>query len=137
MDKKEIIKLLNEDITGEIEAILIYMRNSFVTENCPPSRKMEEVAKDEMRHTEWLAELIVDLGGVPSMEHKALNFGKEGAEGFLTRLVGLEEGAISQYKDHIKRIPDEEIKKKLQHILEEEEEHLKGFKEHLEKLKKG
>jgi len=95
------------------------------------------VAKDEMRHTEWLAELIVDLGGVPSMEHKALNFGKEGAEGFLTRLVGLEEGAIAQYKDHIKRIPDEEIKKKLQHILEEEEEHLKGFKEHLEKLKKG
>ena len=111
MDKKEIIRLLNEDITGEIEAILIYMRNSFVTENCPPSRKMEEVAKDEMRHTEWLAELIVDLGGTPSMEHKALSFGKEGAEGFLTRLVGLEEGAIAQYKDHIKRIPDEDIKR--------------------------
>lgn len=137
MKKEEIIKLLNEDITGEIEAILIYMRNSFVTENCPPSRKMEEVAKDEMRHTEWLAELIVDLGGVPSMEHMPLNFGREGAEGFLKRLIGLEEGAIAQYKDHISQIPNEEIKKKLRHILEEEEGHLKEFKEQLEKVIKA
>ena len=55
MKKSEIIKLLNKDLTGEIEAILIYMRDSFVTSQCKPSRTMEEIAKDEMRHAEKLA----------------------------------------------------------------------------------
>ena len=32
MKKSEIIHLLNEDLSGEIEAILTYMGNSFVTE---------------------------------------------------------------------------------------------------------
>ena len=31
MKKSQIIDLLNKDLTGEIEAILIYMRDSFVT----------------------------------------------------------------------------------------------------------
>ena len=82
MKKSEIIGLLNQDLTGEIEAILIYMRDSFVTPQCGPSRKMEEIARDEMRHSEILAEMIVDLGGTPSMLHKELDFGKGGRKAF-------------------------------------------------------
>ncbi len=131
MKKSEIIALLNQDLTGEIEAILIYMRNSFVTDQCRPSREMEEIAKDEMRHAEKLSELIVDLGGVPSMEHRELNFGKGGPKGYLRRLIELEKGAISMYREHIEIIPDEKIKKLLTHILHEEEEHLEEFREQL------
>lgn len=127
MKKSEIINLLNQDLTGEIEAILIYMRNSFVTSQCTPSRTMEEIAKDEMRHAEKLSELIVDLGGVPSMLHKELDFGKKGTKGYLSRLMALEKGAIAMYKDHIAVIPDMKIKKVLTHILHEEEEHLEEF----------
>jgi len=134
MKKSEIIKLLNEDITGEIEAILTYMRNSFVTAECEPSREMEEIALDEMRHVEWLAEMIVDLGGTPSMEHRALDFGRRGTKGYLRRLIALEKEAIATYRDHIARIDDGKIKKKLAHILHEEEEHLEEFQEQLEKL---
>lgn len=132
MTKTEIINLLNQDLTGEIEAILIYMRDSFVTESCLPSRTMEEIAKDEMRHAEKLAELIVDLGGTPSMEHKILDFGKKGVKGHLRRLISLEQGAIVMYKDHIAAIPDAQVKKTLTHILHEEEEHLEEFTELLE-----
>lgn len=135
MKKNEIINLLNQDLTGEIEAILIYMRNSFVTSQCDPSRKMEEIAKDEMRHAEILAELIVDLGGTPSMLHKELDFGKGGPKGFLRKIISLEQGAIAMYSDHIAAIPDEKIKKKLTHILHEEEEHLEEFTEQLRDLK--
>jgi len=131
MKKSEIISLLNQDLTGEIEAILIYMRDSFLTPQCGPSREMEEIAKDEMRHAEKLAEMIVDLGGVPSMEHRELNFGKGGPKGYLRRLIELEKGAISMYKDHIACIPDEKIKKLLTHILHEEEGHLEEFEEQL------
>ena len=133
--KSEIIDLLNQDLTGEIEAILVYMRDSFVTPQCDPSRKMEEIAKDEMRHAEILAEMIVDLGGTPSMLHKELDFGKGGTEGFLKKLISLEKGAIAMYCRHIASIPDDKIKKKLTHILHEEEEHLEEFAEQLRSLK--
>ena len=131
MKKADIISLLNQDLTGEIEAILIYMRNSFVTPQCRPSREMEEIAKDEMRHAEKISELIVDLGGVPSMEHRELNFGKGGPKGYLRRLIELEKGAIAMYKEHIEIIPDQKIKKLLTHILHEEEGHLEEFTEQL------
>lgn len=131
MKNKEIVALLNQDLTGEIEAILIYMRNSFVTSQCKPSRTMEEIAKDEMRHAEKLSEMIVDLGGVPSMLHKELDFGQIGAKGYLKKLVSLEKGAIAMYKEHIELIPDKKIKKLLTHILHEEEEHLEEFTEQL------
>ncbi len=129
MKKSEIIDLLNKDLTGEIEAVLIYMRDSFVTPQCMPSRTMEEIAKDEMRHTEKLAELIVDLGGIPSMQHRKLDFGKKGLKGYLKKLISLEKEAIAMYKEHISLIPDKKIKKTLTHILHEEEEHLEEFKE--------
>lgn len=129
MKKTEIIELLNKDLSGEIEAILIYMRDSFVTEDCKPSRSMEEIAKDEMRHAEKLAEIIVDLGGMPTMLHRELDFGKKGVKGYLKRLIALEEEAIAMYKEHIETIPDDEIKGVLTHILHEEEEHLKEFTE--------
>lgn len=131
MKKSDIIDLLNQDLTGELEAILIYMRNSFVTPQCRPSREMEEIARDEMRHAEKLSELIVDLGGVPSMEHRELNFGKGGPKGYLRRLIDLEKSAIAMYKEHIAAIPDEKIKKLLTHILHEEEGHLEEFIEQL------
>ncbi len=134
MKKSDIIDLLNQDLTGEIEAILVYMRNSFVTPQCEPSREMEEIAKDEMRHAEKLSELIVDLGGIPSMQHRELNFGKGGSKGYLKRLIALEQEAIAMYAGHIAVIPDEKIKKLLTHILHEEEEHLEEFTEQLEHL---
>jgi bacterioferritin len=136
MKKSQIIDLLNKDLTGEIEAILIYMRDSFVTPQCRPSREMEEIAKDEMRHSEKLSEMIVDLGGVPSMQHRELNFGKGGPKGFLKRLIELEKEAITLYTEHIAAIPDAKIKKLLTHILHEEEEHLEEFTKQLRELGK-
>lgn len=127
MKKNEIIGLLNQDLSGEIEAILTYMRNSFVTPECKPGRSMEEIARDEMKHADKLAEMIVDLGGIPAMVHRELDFGKKGLKGYLKRLIEMEEGAIAQYKGHIASIPDEAIKKALTHILHEEEDHYREF----------
>ena len=133
MKKKEIIALLNQDLSGEIEAIMTYMRNSFITGECKPSRTMEEIARDEMRHADKLAEMIVDLGGIPAMVYRELDFGRKGVKGSLSRIAALEKEAIATYKEHIKAIPDEEIKKTLTHILHEEQVHL----EDANKLLKG
>lgn len=127
MKKSEIVDLLNQDLSGEIEAILTYMRDSFVTSECRPGRSMEDIAKDEMRHAEKLAGMIIELGGVPAMIHRELNFGRNGVRGYLKRLISMEEEAIAMYKGHISVIPDEGIKRTLTHILHEEEDHYREF----------
>lgn len=137
MEVKEIIKLLNEDFVGEIEATLIYVRNSFVMKVCDPSRVTEAIGIDEMRHMNWLADLIVKRGGKPSMEHRELDFGGDDLKGMLEKQTALEKGAVERYKRHIEMIgdSDKEVVGVLKHILDEEKRHRKEFKERLEKLK--
>jgi len=136
LDREKIIELLNQDLSGEIEAILVYMRNATVAlpENCEAGHEMEEIAFDEMRHAEWLSDLIVKLGGKPSMTHRELDFGGSSAKDFVRRVVELEREAIAMYKEHIAAIDNEEVREKLQHILREEEWHLAEFEELLEEL---
>ena len=136
MKNEEVVRLLNEDITGEIDAILTYMRNAFVTEHILTMHEMEEIGKDEMRHVEWLSALVTDFGGVPTMVHHPLSFGGDTTEDFLKRAIALEKGAIAQYKDHIERIDHKEVVEVLKVILWEEENHLEEFEEILEKFEK-
>jgi len=135
MKSEEVVKLLNQDITGEIDAILTYMRNVFIIHQCPPSRKMEEIGKDEMRHVEWLAELVTDFGGIPTMEHRELQFGGKNTEDFLRRAIQLEKESIVQYRDHISHIDHKKVVEVLKVILWEEEKHLEAFEELLKDLK--
>lgn len=131
----EIIRLLNEDFVREIEATLIYVRNAFVMDQCDPSRVTEDIAIDEMRHMNWLAELIVKRGGKPSMEHKELDFGGEDLKSQLERQIALETEGIERYKQQIDAINDTEVVGVLKHILDEEKRHRKEFRMRLERIK--
>ncbi len=134
MDNEEIIRLLNEDFVAEIEATLIYVRNAFIMPQCDPSRVTEAIAIDEMRHMNWLADLIVKRGGKPSMEHTELDFGGDDLRGQLEKQAALETGAVERYKKHIEMIDDVEVTGVLKHILDEEKRHRKEFRMRLEKL---
>ncbi len=134
MEVEEIIRLLNEDYMKEIEATLIYVRNAFIMPRCDPSRVTEAIAIDEMRHMNWLAELIVKRGGKPSMEHQELDFGGDDLKGQLEKQKALETEAIDRYKKHIEMIDDAEVVGVLKHILDEEKRHRKEFRIRLEKL---
>ena len=134
MDTEEIIRLLNEDFVREIEATLIYVRNSFIMSRCDPSRVTEAIAVDEMRHMNWLADLIVKKGGQPSMEHRELSFGGDDLQSQLELQKDFETEAVERYKRHIALIDDPEIVGVLRHILDEEKRHRKEFRLRLEKL---
>ena len=134
MDKKEIIDFLNEDFRRELLATLVYTQNSFIMEECDPSRVTEAIAVDEMRHMWWLADLITKRGGKPTMEHEELDFGGEVLEGMLQRQIDLETGGIERYTHQIEIIDDEEVLGVLEHILAEEKRHRKEFRERLEKF---
>lgn len=134
MKKEDIIELLNEDFRRELEASMIYTQNSFITEECDPSRVTESIAIDEMRHMWWLADLITKRGGKPTMEHQELDFGGEDLENMLQRQIQLETDGIKRYTHQIEMIDDEEVVGVLEHILAEEKRHRKEFKERLDKL---
>ncbi len=134
MDTEEIISLLNEDFVREIEATLIYVRNSFIMPQCDPSRVTEDIAVDEMRHMNWLADLIVKRGGQPSMEHRELTFGGDDLKSQLELQRNLETEAVERYKRHIALIDDPEVIGVLKHILDEEKRHRKEFRMRIEKL---
>jgi bacterioferritin len=133
LDQEEIIKILNENFVRELEATMIYSRNSFIMEECDPSRVTEAISVDEMRHMWWLADLITKMGGKPTMEHKELDFGGDDLKGMLERQIQLESEGIEIYTQQIAEIPDEEVVGIIKHILDEEKRHRKEFKERLER----
>jgi len=135
MEVNEIIRMLNEDFVREIEATMIYVRNAFIMQKCDPSRLTEAISIDEMRHMNWLAELIIKRGGKPSMEHKELDFGGDDLEGQLEKQVALETETIEIYKKQIDEIDDAEVVGVLKHILDEEKRHRKEFRLRLGKIR--
>ena len=128
---------MNEDFVREIEATMVYVRNSFIMSKCDPSRVTEAIGVDEMRHMNWLAELIMKRGGKPSMEHSELEFGGDDLRGQLEMQVALETEAVERYKKHIEMVgdADKEVVGVLGHILDEEKRHRKEFRMRLEKIK--
>ncbi len=135
MDTKDTICLLNEAFVHEIEATMIYVRNAFIMPQCDPSRVTEAIAVDEMRHMNWLADLIVKRGGKPSMEHKELDFGGDDLRSQLEHQVVHETEAIEMYKNQIGLIDDAEVVGVLKHILDEEKRHRKEFRMRIEKMR--
>ncbi len=134
MDAEEITRLLNKAFVHEIEATMVYVRNAFIMPQCDPSRVTEAIAVDEMRHMNWLADLIVKRGGKPSMEHKELEFGGDELRSQLEMQIAHETEAIEMYKSQINAIDDPEVVGVLKHILDEEKRHRKEFRMRLEKL---
>jgi len=134
MEKDDVIRILNEDFMRELEATLIYVRNSFIMKDCDPSKVTEAIAVDEMRHMWWLADLITKRGGKPVMEHKELDFGGNDLRGLLEKQIALETEGIENYKKQIETTNDPEIVGVLKHILDEEKRHRKEFRIRLEGL---
>ncbi len=123
--------MLNEDFVAELETTMTYVFNSFVMEECDPSRVTEAISVDEMRHMWWLADLITKRGGKPIMEHKELNFGGKSLGEMLQRQIDMESEGIDKYTYQIGVIDDEEVVGGLKHIRDEERRHRKEFRERL------
>ena len=128
MESRDIIAILNENFMRELEATLIYVRNSFVMKDCEASRVTEAIAVDEMRHMWWLADLITKRGGKPVMQHKELDFRAEDTADMLQMQIALETEGIEKYKAQIDILDDPEVVGVLKHILDKEKRHRKELR---------
>lgn len=136
MDKEKIIDLLNKDLQDEHGAIIQYLNHAYGMGEGEMSCEIEAVARDEMRHLDWLAETIVELGGTPSLERGTMRMGGAQVTDWMKNNVLLEEGAIAQYKEHINLTDDPKIKRLLERILSDEEAHHGDFEHFVEKAQK-
>jgi bacterioferritin len=133
MDKEKVIELLNKDLQDEHGAIIQYLIHAYGMGEGEMACEIEATARDEMRHLDWLAEKIVELGGVPSLERGTMKMGGASVHDWMVNDVSLEQGAIAQYEEHIKVIDDPKIKRLLQRIISDEKAHRDDFEHFVEK----
>ena len=136
MDKDKIIALLNQDLEGEHGAIIQYLVHAYAMGEGEMACEIEAIAREEMRHFDWLAETIVSLGGTPSIERGSMRTGGEAVPNWMKNNVLLEQDAISLYEEHIKAIDDPKIKRLLKRILSDEKSHQGDFKHFVDKAQK-
>jgi bacterioferritin len=136
MDKKKIIEMLNLDIEGEHGAIIQYLLHAYAMGEGEISCEIEALAREEMRHLDWLAETVVELGGTPSLKRGNMRMGGKAVSEWMANDVLLEDDAIKLYKEHIKAIDDPKIKRLLKRILSDEESHRGDFEHFVDKARK-
>jgi bacterioferritin len=136
MDKEKIIALLNQDLEGEHAAVIQYLVHAYAMGEGEMACEIEAIAREEMRHFDWLAETIVSLGGTPSLERGDMRTGGEAVTDWMKNDVLQEKDAITLYEEHIKAIGDPKIKRLLQRILSDEKSHQGDFEHFVNKAQK-
>ncbi len=136
MDKDKIIALLNQDLEGEHGAIIQYLTHAYAMGEGEMACEIEAIAREEMRHLDWLAETIVELGGVPKLKRGKMRMGDQSVTDWMRNDVLLEEEGMNLYREHIKLVDDPKIKRLLQRILSDEESHHSDFMHFVDKAQK-
>ena len=88
MDKEKVIALLNQDLEGEHGAIIQYLSHAYAMGEGEMACEIEALAREEMRHLDWLAETIVELGGVPSLKRGRMLAGGTAVADWMTNPAG-------------------------------------------------
>ncbi len=132
----EIVGLLNKDLEGEHAAIIQYLTHAYAMGEGELACEIEAIAREEMRHLDWLAETIVNLGGAPSFKRGEMRRPGKVVAGWMTDDVHAEEDAIAMYKEHIRAIGDPKIKRLLKRILSDEMAHHGKFAHFVDKVRR-
>jgi len=136
MDNDKIIALLNQDLEGEHAAIIQYLVHAHAMGEGEMACEIEAIAREEMRHFDWLAETIAGLGVTPSLERGDMRTSGESVSDWMKNDVLLEEDGIALYEEHIKIIGNPKIKRLLKRILSDEKSHRGDFEHFVTKAQK-
>ncbi len=136
MDKDRAIALLNQDLEGEQAAIIQYLVHAYAMGEGEMACEIEAIAREEMRHFDWLAETVVSLGGTPSIKRGDMRTSGKSVSDWMQNDVLQEKDAIVMYKEHIKAITNPKIRRLLRRILSDEESHRGDFEHFVAKAPK-
>jgi bacterioferritin len=135
MDKQEMIAALNEDLSGELGAIIQYI--TYAAKTTGPFRPqlsaffLQEVP-DEQTHAQYLANKIVALGGEPTTKAREVPAAKTNRE-MVEAVLTAEKRAVADYTKRAKQAEefgDKGMVVQLEDIVNDET----GHKEETERL---
>ena len=140
---QKVIEWLNQARARELGAMTQYMAQHYELEDQDFGKlatKLKEIAIQEMKHAEKLAERILFLRGVPTSKPDGTSKKTQEIPDMLVTDIGLESEAIKMYNEAslICASEKDQISKDLfEEILKDEEGHLDLFenmKDHIDKL---
>ena len=140
---KKVIDLLNQARSRELTAITQYMAQHYELEDQDFGKlasKLKEIAIQEMKHAEKLAERVLYLKGEPTSKPDGVAKKGQKIQEMLATDFGLETQAIKMYNDAsvVCAAEKDQISKEVfEELLKDEEEHLNIFenmKNHIDKL---
>jgi bacterioferritin len=128
IDKETLIAHLNEDLAGELSAIIQYI--TYAAKVTGPYRPqlsaffLKEVP-DEQRHAQFLADKIVALGGEPTVTPRQ-TVQVEGNHAMLQAVLTAEQRAVADYTQRAKEADafgDKGLAVQLENIIADETDH--------------
>jgi bacterioferritin len=128
----ELREMLNKGIARELQVSIQYMWQHVMAkgiEGAVVENTFRQIAITEMKHAEILAERLVFLDGVPTLNPDTVHIGHT-LDAMLKENVQAEEEAIDLYKQAIQlanKEGDYTTRRMLEEILSNEEEHLDKF----------
>lgn len=128
--REELIKLLNEDLAREYQAIIAYVNYSQVIKGAQYmhiAKELEKHAAEELSHALIIADQIDYLGGMPTVEPKPVKISNK-AEEMLRFDLDNENETIYHYRIRVRQaeqLGEYAIAEQLRQILVEEQDHQK------------
>jgi bacterioferritin len=128
MDKQTLIDALNEDLSGELQAVIQYLTySSKVTGPYRPQLVdfMQAEIPDELGHAQFLADKIVALGGVPITKPRPVPEASTPYE-MLEAILKAERQAVSDYTKRVEQADeygDKGLVVQLEDIVNDETTH--------------
>ena len=128
MDKKELIEKLNEDLAGELSAIIQYI--TYASRVTGPYRLqlqgffLSEVP-DEQKHAQLLSDKIVALGGTPTTTPRSVAEA-EGNRAMVEAVLEAERRAVKDYTERASQADeygDKGLVVQLEDIVRDESNH--------------
>ena len=128
--KAATIRMLQDDLAGEHAAIIQYLQHVWRMGDAGGDVpcEVQEIARDEMRHFRWVAELVVDLGADPTIDRDVVYINGSPPADLMLLDVDAEGRAIAQYVAHTREIDDRRITRVIDRILVDERAHRELFR---------
>ncbi|HEY7065982.1 MAG TPA: ferritin-like domain-containing protein [Chloroflexota bacterium] len=124
------LRMLQDDLAGEHAAIIQYLQHVWRMGDAGGDIpcEVEEIARDEMRHFRWVAELVVDLGADPTIERDVIYLNGSPPADLMLLDIDAENRAIAQYVAHTHEIEDRRVTRVIERILVDERAHREKFR---------
>ena len=106
MTKEDLIKLVQQDLMNERMHLAFYLQASVMVSTLHRNELREflfEEAQGEFKHVEQFSELIVHLGGVPTMEVAEIPVVSSSPIEILEQIVKMEQTVADNYAERLRQ----------------------------------